>query len=148
MKKMSWGTGIVLVIAGFFLVMGIMITIATTNSTDLVTDDYYEKELKYQDRITSLQNTAGVKDCLRVVQEGGAIVLRIAPEAASADMKGTITFYNPADKKKDFTVPIVLDSLGAQRIATSRAAKGMWKLQVSWTSRGSDYFAEQPVVIN
>lgn len=148
MKKMSWGTGIVLVIVAFFACMGVMIAIAMTHSSDLVADDYYERELKYQDRINSLQNTAGVKDCLRLVQEGDALVLRVAADAAAPDLKGVITFYNPSDKQKDFSVPLVLDSLHTQRIASSKFPKGLWKMQVSWKAHGTEYFSEQPVVLN
>jgi hypothetical protein len=148
MKKMSWGTGIVVVIAVFFIIMAVMITIAMTHSTDLVTENYYDKELKYQDRITSIQRTAGVKDCIRMVQEGNVLVVKIAGEAASSDLTGSIIFYNPADKQKDFTVTMALDSLRTQHISTGAIAKGLWKVQASWKSRGGEYFAEQPLVVN
>jgi hypothetical protein len=75
-------------------------------------------------------------------------VLRFAAEAASAGVSGSIMFYNPADKHKDVTIPLALDPLHAQRIPTGKLPKGMWKIQISWKSGGSDYFFEQPVVIN
>jgi nitrogen fixation protein FixH len=148
MKKLSWGTGIVLVIAGFFIVMAVMITIAMTHGTDLVTENYYDKELKYQDRITSVRRTAAIKDCIRMTQDGGILIVTIAGEATSSDLAGSIVFYNPADKRKDFAVAMALDSARSQRIATATIAKGLWKVQASWTAHGGEYFSEQPLVIN
>ena len=148
MKKISWGTGIVVVIAVFFIVMAVMIMIAMTHSTDLVTENYYDKELKYQDRINSVQRTAAIKDCIRMVQEGNTLVVKIAAEAASSDLAGSIVFYNPADKQKDFTVSMALDSLCTQHIPTGTIAKGLWKVQASWKSHGGEFFSEQPLVIN
>jgi nitrogen fixation protein FixH len=119
-----------------------------THTTDLVAENYYEKELKYQDRINSMQRTASVPECIRMVQDGELLIVRIAADAASSDVSGTIMFYNPGDKGKDFSVGLVLDSLHTQHIRMGRVPKGLWKVQVSWKSRGSEYFSEQPIVLN
>ena len=146
--KLSWGTGIVGVIAVFFIVMAVMITIAMTHSSDLVTDNYYDTELKFQDRINSVQRTAQIPNCIGMVQHGDTLVVRLAPEAVSSDFSGAIAFYNPGDKAKDFSIAMVLDSLQTQRIVTAKFAKGLWKAQASWSAGGAEYFAEQPIVFN
>lgn len=49
--KFNWGTGIVIAIAGFMsFIIYFVITMSTDKnySYDLVTDKYYQQELKYQ----------------------------------------------------------------------------------------------------
>ena len=52
--KINWGTGIVIAIVAFIgFILYFVITMSTdkTYSYDLVTDKYYQQELKYQQEI-------------------------------------------------------------------------------------------------
>jgi hypothetical protein len=48
---MSWGKGIILVFVVFVLGIGVLVYRSMTKNIDLVTTNYYEKELKYQEQI-------------------------------------------------------------------------------------------------
>ena len=49
--KFNWGTGIFLLYAGFAAVTIALVIFAMTKKVDLVTDNYYDKELKYEEQI-------------------------------------------------------------------------------------------------
>ena len=46
--KFNWGTGIVIFITQFVVSMSAMVFKASQQNVDLVTEDYYEKELAFQ----------------------------------------------------------------------------------------------------
>ena len=58
--KWNWGTGIVFVMLGFIsFILYFVITMSTDEkfSHDLVTEDYYAKEIAYQNEIDAETNT-------------------------------------------------------------------------------------------
>ncbi|HLP14861.1 MAG TPA: FixH family protein [Bacteroidota bacterium] len=148
MKKMSWGTGIAIVIGIFFVAMAVLVTIAMTHMTDLVADNYYERELAYQDRINSTQRAVNVPDAVRIVTRGDTLNLTLSEQAVASGISGTIHFYRPSNKQMDFDVRMLLDAAHSQRIRTSAMAKGLWKVQVGWKTPAGEFYSEQPLVIN
>lgn len=146
-KPLSWGTGIIIVIGVFFIAMALMIAIAMTHGTDLVAENYYEKELKYQDRINSTRAATELRDAVSLRQLGDTVALTLSSDAVGARTSGTIHFYRPSDKQQDFEVSVRLDSLHMQKIATRALTHGLWKVQVDWSTGDREYFAEQPIVV-
>ena len=53
---MNWGTKITLVYVGFVMLIVSLVFISATNKSELVAADYYEQELKFQDRIDAVKN--------------------------------------------------------------------------------------------
>lgn len=51
MKKLNWGWRISILYSGFVVFMLFMVFKTTTVKDDLVTPDYYAKELEYQQHI-------------------------------------------------------------------------------------------------
>jgi hypothetical protein len=55
--KFNWGIGITIFISAFILLNIIFIIFASGQKVDLVTEKYYEKELKYQEVIDKKINS-------------------------------------------------------------------------------------------
>ena len=53
---MSWGTKIAFLYLSFATMIGVMVYKSVTQSVDLVAPNYYEQELKYQDKIDGINN--------------------------------------------------------------------------------------------
>jgi hypothetical protein len=51
---MSWGTKIAFLYLSFATMIGVMVYKSVTQSVDLVAPNYYEQELKYQDKIDGI----------------------------------------------------------------------------------------------
>jgi len=71
--KMNWGTGILVLIILFFITMFVMVYIAFNQRVDLVTKNYYEKELAYQKDINMQQNELDLKNSVIIEQIPGKI---------------------------------------------------------------------------
>lgn len=129
---MSWGTKIAAVYIGFVLLIAGLIFRTSRENVDLVTENYYQQELDYQNNID--QRTAGVESGLQpVVAISGAQVKITFPEVATAEtVSGSIQFYRPSDKSKDFSVDIKPDTNHIQLVDLSRFTTGVYQVKIAW----------------
>jgi nitrogen fixation protein FixH len=135
-----WGHGIFLA----FLLFGIMILSLVVGSMqqsiELVSPDYYADEIRYQNRIDAQKNNNTDKNPASLLLKNDTLLLKIAQENAA----GNVYFFRPSDSKKDFTMPLSLrDSL--QFFKLGHLEKGLWRVKISWSSAGKDYFFEQKI---
>jgi len=145
--KIHWGIGI---FAGFVLfVLGILVLVGLSMSrtVDLVNDQYYDRGLKYQERIGTLQRTAALEKKVVISVHADELTVRMPYRTAGPPITGTITLYRPSSKLKDFAMPLAPDSAGCQHIRTTRLDRGLWRIQISWKAGGTEYYSEQPVMI-
>ena len=142
---MSWGKGIIIVFAVFMVGVGIMVYKSMTKNIDLVSNNYYEKELKYQEQINKINNTKTLKQGIKIESNGSAVIITYPGECNK--VTGEISFYKPSDAKNDFKMNIESGSDLKQVISTEKLTKGLWKVQISWAMDGKDYFNEEKVMI-
>jgi nitrogen fixation protein FixH len=145
--KVHWGTGIIAGFVLFVLAILILAGIAVTQTVDLVNDQYYNKGLKYQERIGILQRTAALEEKVHVSVDAQQLTVQLPHHSAGLPLTGIITLYRPSSKVQDFAAPLSPDSAGCQRIPTTRLDRGLWRIQVSWKAGGIEYYSEQPVMI-
>ena len=76
--KFHWGHGIVLAALTFVLFISALVYVSMQEKVDLVTSNYYEKELVYQDHIDRERNARKLPDelTLEVQKEAGHILIR------------------------------------------------------------------------
>ena len=139
---MNWGKRIAILYIGFVLLTLGFVFFAMNQRVDLVTDNYYEKELKYQDQIDKLQRTKSLnkKTDIRVLDKSVLIKFALPPDKNI--QKDYILLYRPSDPSKDVKLPVSADSLGVQVIPAEKLQKGFWKVKLSWTSSGAEYYEE------
>ena len=145
--KISWGTGIVMVFAIF---MGGTISTAVylmNQDVNLVADDYYDQELKYQQQIDRMERTSRLETKQIVSFDGSIVSINIPTSVLSEKLTGEIYFYRPSDSKSDIKIPLIIDTSGVQLIPVKRLEKGYWKIKVSWLSKGKGYFSEDRILV-
>lgn len=143
---MSWGTKIIITFAVFMSGMLGMVFFVAGLQMDLVEDNYYEKEIKYQDEIDMLNETKELDTQLEINYNGKEISF-IFPEQGSMPT-GEIHFYRPSDAGKDFKVNVNANSQRAQNIEADMLARGIWKVQVTWFADNKKFFKEESIYIN
>lgn len=142
---MNWGKGIIAVCAIFVIGIGVMVYTSMTKNIDLVTKNYYEEEIKYQQQIDKINNTNSLKEKLSVETTENALLISFPKQ--NGELKGEISLYRPSDAKKDFKIPVQLNENSKQFIATDNMQKGLWKVQINWNMNGKDYYSEEKVMI-
>jgi hypothetical protein len=140
-------------ITGFFIVATIFIATfilwAVRQREDLVSADYYEREVRYQSQLDSMNRSQSVaaKTVVTFERDQPAIVINL-PEAKAPGATGNIHLYRPSDARLDRDVPLALAPDGKQRLDARPLRDGLWKVRVTWTVNGRDYFLDQPVIVN
>lgn len=145
--KNRWPLGIVLVIAGFLVVMLGVTGYLMTQDVNLVTEKYYEKELGYQTRIKAMERTRALGNAAGIVTAPGAIIVQYPRSMASMAGEGNVLLYRPSGRAADRSMPIVADTAAQQAIPFTHLSSGLWRIQVQWTMRGEDYYMEQPFMV-
>ncbi len=115
---------------------------------DLVSPDYYEREVRYQSQLDSMNRTHALDPKSVVTFEAvrQTIVINL-PEARSPDTTGSIQLYRPSDAQLDREFPLALNADGVQRLGTSQLREGLWKVRIKWNSHGQDFFLDQPIIV-
>ncbi|MBK7253217.1 MAG: FixH family protein [Ignavibacteria bacterium] len=129
--KISWG---IIVMLGFSLfAAGIiaMVSVSMTKNIDLVSDNYYEKGIKYQDQIDMNKNSAEFSDKIKTEIKDSGLLIEYSEDLIKGNFSGEIKFYRSSDAKKDFKVNIETDEKGIQLIPVMNLDKGLWKVQFS-----------------
>jgi len=145
--KFNWGTGIFIFLIIFFVFIFSFIYYATKQKVNLVEDNYYEKELAFQDQIDKNKNTEPFKDLITFIQLDGMLKMTFPESLNSRIADGNIHFYRPSDYEKDVIIPLELDTLGTQYFDSSLLEKGRYVIKLSWSIDSVDYYLEKPVFI-
>ena len=115
---------------------------------DLVSENYYETEIRYQQQIDRMKQSQPF-DSLPIVTYDDtrhSIVISL-PEKESVGVTGQVHLYRPSDARLDRNVPLAPDQQGVQQLDAKPLAGGLWKVRVQWSAGGRDYFCDRSVVI-
>jgi len=139
---MSWGYKITFLYLGFAALVATMITLAMRERVDLVTEDYYEQELHYQDRIDAIANTNALKGELTWQVTGELLILHFPEEMKDRSVTGSIFFFRPSDARLDQTVEIPETLSGTDSLPLAGLRRGMYRMQITWKVGITEYYNE------
>lgn len=144
---MNWGTKITILYIGFVILIVSLVFISATNKSELVAKDYYEQELRYQDRIDALNNEKQLEVTINYEIVDQFIVLDFLKSEIKKDFKGEILFFRPSDATKDLKIDLVFDEEGEQIISKSKLSKGVYKICISWQNDKKSFYKEAIIKI-
>lgn len=142
---MSWGTGIIIGVVIFVLVNAVMVVIAVNQKIELVSENYYEKELKYQEQINKSKNALALTEPFLIEAAENGITLLLPKEFAGAPVTGSCKLYRPSDKTMDKVLNLNFDSSGKMLIPSTSLTAGYWKVYVEWNASGVGYATEKGI---
>ena len=145
---MNWGWKIFLITAGFVLFILFMVFKAMQQDFHLVYEDYYDKEIKYQDEIDNTRKALELSDGLKIeylLKENK--ILFTYPEEHKKSIKGSIYFFRPSNSNLDITFAIQPGPDGKQEISVGSFQKGLWQVKVNWVYGSVDYHQEENIYL-
>jgi len=140
--KLSWGYKIMFVYIAFVVGMGFLVFKASSQKFDLVTKDYYEQELKYQQVIDQVANSSGLSAPVTIERKEGELKISFPDELKNKKKLVDFYLYYAADAKKDFRRTFELNENELVQ-ALPVGMKGMYELKLSWEAEGVKYYFEQ-----
>jgi len=147
--KFNWGTGIVIGMLCFMIfILQYVIRVQTDSKFDneLVTEQYYEKEIEVDDNYQKEKNLneLGNKFNVSAVSEG--IVIQFPEDFDYHNIQGNISLYRPSDQKMDADITIELSS-SAMLIPKNALADGRWDIIVNWQYQGKAYYKKESIFL-
>ena len=136
---MSWGNKLIIVFVVFASLMATLVYKATQTKFELVSKDYYQDELRYQDKIDGAANAALTGPSSIEVKDE-LILLQFPDAQKNANITGEAWFYCSVDATKDKRIALNVDSAGIQSIEKKRLQKGDYQVKISYEINEKKYY--------
>jgi len=143
--KLNWGFGIFAFYTAFVVFMLFLVFRSSQEQVDLVTEDYYQKELEYQDIIKRKDNALKLDTGLSYSIKKMNVDLRFPP--SQKELEGKIVVYRPSNKNFDKSFDILLDQNNEMTISLDNSPLGLYKMKVSWKADSKDYYIEKDIYL-
>ncbi|MFY7670222.1 FixH family protein [Tenacibaculum sp. MEBiC06402] len=146
--KINWGTGIVIAIISFItFIMFMVVTMVSDKAYnhDLVTDNYYQKELKYQDNIDASKNLNKLKNPLLVQKVSKGIEIIFPKDLSPEKIKGKVFLYRPSNKTLDSEIEINATQ-HPLIISDEVLVSGRWDIVIDFTYNNQKYFHKEEII--
>ncbi len=143
--KINWGTGIVIAFGlfmTFILYFVFKVQSDSTYDNELVTEDYYQKELLVQGNIEKQKSANQLENKLIFQKTVEGIIVKFPSDFDYKNIKGKVSLYRPSSQKLDFEIPISLSSSNLL-IPNSNLAGGLWDISVDWNYENSKYLNKE-----
>jgi len=146
--KFNWGTGIIIAFISFIAFILFFIIKMNTNDKydhDLVTEDYYAEELKYQNDIDKEQNAKLLSQNLSWKKTNEGIIVKFPENFDAKKITGNVFLYRPSNKQLDFEISISLSNHNLL-IPDKRLLGGRWNIKVDWQYSGKSYLYKKEIL--
>lgn len=145
--KFSWGTGIAIFYIAFVIVMVGMVVYSKSVDNSLVVENYYDEDIRYQQQIDKLENSAHLEKNVEITTADNFDLLIKFPEDI-ASIEGTVLLYKADDKSKDKKFDIKLDASNQMLIPAGEYRGTKLTLKIDWQGNGVPYYKEKDILLS
>jgi hypothetical protein len=145
--KINWGTGIVIAFGLFMTFILFFVFKVQSNSkydNELVTEDYYQQELKVQGNIDRASNANALIHKIEMEKVTDGIEISFPKDFDYKAIKGKVSLYRPSNQKLDTEMEISLSS-SHLLIPKSNLVGGLWDITIEWQYQGVSYRNKQSI---
>ena len=146
--KINWGTSIVIAMVAFIcFIMYFVVSMSTDKDMqhDLVTEEYYKKELDFQTQMDREQNSQNLSENIRIEKAAEGILVYFPKDLDFESVKGKVFLYRPSNKQLDTEIPISLSS-HQMLIPEKHLLGGRWNIEVTWEYEEENYFHKKELI--
>jgi nitrogen fixation protein FixH len=149
--RINWGIGIVIAIAlfmSFILYFVIKVQSNSKYDNELVVEEYYKHDAKFQDEIDQTQNAHDLANKPTFTTTAQGITVAFPSEFEAAKIKGKVSLYRPSNKKFDFEIPISFsNSNPTLLIPKLNLVDGRWDITMQWQYDGKLYMSKETLYL-
>jgi hypothetical protein len=143
---MNWGYKILLVYGIFVAGILFMVVKSSSQKMDLVTTDYYAKELKYQEKIDELGRTNALSEPLRYDVKDNLVQIHFPKDFAGKKITGTAELYCPSNEDRDVKTAFAIQDTVLEMVIPA-VTRGQYELHITWQVDGVSYYFEQKLFL-
>lgn len=148
MKKFSWGHGVVIALAAFIVFILSMLFLFPNGqkNSEMVTDNYYEEELKYQDVIDAKKRADSLQEKPVYSQDKSGIKITFPKDYDNSNTTVKFVLNRTDDQNLDIHKAVQLDASKSFLIPAQVLKMGNYTLRLSWTKDKTDYRLDYDVI--
>lgn len=146
--KINWGTGIVIGMTLFIsFILYLVFNMLTDEKFDhdLVTEEYYKKELLFQQEIDAETRGNALAENISDRRIKNGWLIEFPEDLELDDVSGKLSFYRPSNAKLDFDIPLNLESNRIE-ISDKNLIPGRWNIYIHWEYQGESYLYKNEIV--
>jgi len=142
---MNWGKGLTIFIVLFILSMLGMVYISFKQSNEMLEDNYYDREIKYQEVIDAKSNFIPFKSELKTENQKDTFFVVLPPEISDKITIGKLQLIKMDNAKMDKEI-----NFSHSRIAILKTdlKLGSFHYKINWENNGKPYFYEDDISID
>lgn len=145
---MHWGYGIAIVYGLFVAGMLGLVVASTRHDPGLISKDYYDLDIHYQEHFDKKQRTAALSAAPQVRFDASSRSVQVVFPDQLPVSKGSVQFRQTTSSRNDFRVDIpAVQSNEVLRIPVEDIPGGRWLLDLDWESNGKTYFYATAVAV-
>ncbi|WP_313373696.1 FixH family protein [Chishuiella sp.] len=141
--KFTWGHGVVVAL-GCFIIFILSLLYFAGETGGMVTDNYYEKELHFQDEINSEKRANELKEKPEVIVQANGFLFQF-PATTSADFSGDIYLLRNEDETKDIKETIKLNDRKNFLVSSVKLKEGVYELTLNWKENNQTYLIKKSI---
>ncbi|BEV04920.1 FixH family protein [Chryseobacterium gambrini] len=148
MKNFNWGHGVIIALASFMIFILSMMFLFPNGqkNSEMVTDNYYEEELKYQDVIDAKKRADELKEKPTYSQNPSGIRITFPKDYNNSNTKVKFVLNRTDDQNLDVHKTVQLDANQSFLIPAQVLKLGNYTLRLNWTKDKTDYRMDYDVI--
>jgi hypothetical protein len=143
---MNWGYKILVVYIVFIAGIVTLVYKSSVQNQDLVVEDYYNQELKYQYKIDEAKRADSLKEQVTYTIKNDEVIIKFPGEMRGLPLKANILLYCAKDEQKDIQKEVVTND-AMIHFPIPAGEKGIFTLKITWTVNNTNYYFEQKIII-
>lgn len=148
MKNFSWGHGVFIALAAFIIFILSMLFLFPNGqkNSEMVTDNYYEEELKYQDVIDAKKRADTLQEKPVYSQDKAGIKITFPQDYNNSNATVKFVMNRTDDQNLDIRKAVQLDANRSFTIPAQVLKMGSYTLRLNWTRDKTDYRLDYDVI--
>ena len=146
--KLNWPTGIILALVSFIIFILSFVYKATflpEYDHQLVSDEYYNDELNYQEEIDKLKRASELAENISISKNNNGLLIKFPSNIDYKQIKGSISFKRLSNRKIDFKLPIELTS-SQLLLKDEELVAGRWDVKIAWEVAEKTYLFKEKII--
>ncbi len=140
---MNWGKGIIIFMASFMTFILWMVFTLMSKNTDLESEDYYKKEIAYEQEIQAQRNANDAKEKVKVSENKDFIILQF-PVKEKIDTV-SVEFFKPNDKKGDQLFAEV--GTKTMMVEKNKLQKGLYLINIHYQIENKKFLQKEEIML-
>jgi hypothetical protein len=127
---------------GMLIMMSVLVYLSMKQDVSMVSKNYYEQELVYQDKLDAMDNATSYDSLFSLTQSGTNVVLRIPASLSKNISEGSVYFYCPSNEQLDYKEKIKATATGTYSFDKDVTKDAGYLVKISFRSGDKDYYKE------